>query len=127
MFHGWAGDSTGVSEVIPKTCPYRFEQQILLGNIDYSFAELDNRIVEPLKKQFISKCAFNTGNRYDLFSNNCNHFALAMAESMGLGQNHPRSYIFRLTNCLNNLRCCLPACVLSGRLDWFRTSDGENQ
>jgi hypothetical protein len=39
---------------MPKTCPYRFEQQIHLGNIDYTFADLDRRIIEPLKKRFIS-------------------------------------------------------------------------
>lgn len=79
MFHGWAGNSTGVSEVIPRTCPYRFEEQILLGNIDYGFAELDHEIVAPLKKQFISTTLLIQGNTYDLLNNNCNHFALAMA------------------------------------------------
>lgn len=69
----------------------------------------------------------NAGNNYDLFNNNCNHFALAMAQRLGLAHNHPHTYIFRLTNCLNTLRCCIPECVLSGRLDWFRSSDKENE
>lgn len=45
MFHGWAGTYTGVSEVEPRTCPYRFEKQVLLGNVDYTFYEFDRKIV----------------------------------------------------------------------------------
>lgn len=56
MFHGWAGKNTGVSEVMPKSAPYRFDEQILLGTIDYSFWELDEKIIEPLRKKYISKC-----------------------------------------------------------------------
>lgn len=55
MFHGFAGEETGVSEVEPKTCPYRFEEQILLGYTEYSYRELEDRVLKPLCNEFISK------------------------------------------------------------------------
>lgn len=36
-------------------------------------------------------------------------------------------YIFSVTNCINKMRCCLPECVLNGRLDWFASSEEEEQ
>jgi len=27
--------------------------------------------------------------------------------------------IFRITNFFNRCRCCIPDCILNGRLDWF--------
>ena len=54
MFHGFAGEDTGVVEVEPLTCPYRFEQKILLGHTDYGFHELEEKVIQPLEKIFIS-------------------------------------------------------------------------
>lgn len=61
-----------------------------------------------------------------MLNNNCNHFALVMAEKLDVGSVHPKGKIFRVTDCLNIFRCCIPDCILSGRLDWF-VSEEEKQ
>jgi hypothetical protein len=40
MFHGWAGDNTGVAEVVAKSAPYPFEKQVLLGQIEYGYWDM---------------------------------------------------------------------------------------
>ena len=62
---------------------------------------------------------FYAGNRYDLLSNNCNHFAHRMAQMLNLTDKFPYKRIFRITDFWNQFRCCIPDCILSGRLDWF--------
>lgn len=59
------------------------------------------------------------GNRYDLLQNNCNHFAYRMAEMLGVTKVHPKQRIFCVTDFCNIFRCCIPNCILNGRLDWF--------
>ena len=29
------------------------------------------------------------------------------------------TYVFTITDFFNNCRCCIPNCILNGRLDWF--------
>lgn len=54
MYHGFAGHDTGLSEVEPLTCPYKFEEQILLGYSDTSFHDFEYNVLIPLEKTFIS-------------------------------------------------------------------------
>lgn len=55
MFHGWAGKQSGVSEVEPKSAPYRFEKQVLLGTTKYRYWEFEEEIMAPLRVIYTSK------------------------------------------------------------------------
>lgn len=50
-----------------------------------------------------------------------------MADKMGLSEKHPRAKIFKVTDCLNVFRCCIPDCILSGRLDWFNSEPEDER
>ena len=48
-----------------------------------------------------------------MFTNNCNHFCRTMAKRL-LNQDLP-GWIFRITDCLGAITCCLPASLTNGQ------------
>lgn len=54
-----------------------------------------------------------TCGKYNIFANNCNHFSQEFVKKL-LGVNIPR-WIFRTTNILGWMCCCLPTGFVSGK------------
>ena len=48
-----------------------------------------------------------------------------MTEMLNLTNKFPYQQIFRITDFWNRFRCCIPDCILSGRLDWFISAEEQ--
>ncbi|KRW99472.1 hypothetical protein PPERSA_07957 [Pseudocohnilembus persalinus] len=83
-----------------------FRERIRLGKSQLGFIEIQT-VLQQLDKEFL-------GTNYDLFMKNCNHFSFTFAEKILQDTRQFPLYVFKLTNCLNYLRCILPKFVLNG-------------
>lgn len=48
-----------------------------------------------------------------------------MSEMLGMARAHPKAKIFCATDFCNLFRCCIPNCILNGKLDWFSNNNSE--
>lgn len=89
----------------PESADYHFNRKIFLGEVemmDYRF----NQILREVIEQF-------TCGRYHMFSYNCNHFSREMASKL-LNVEVP-AWLFRATDCLAAITCCLPRRLVNGQ------------
>ena len=65
----------------------------------------------------------NAGNRYDLLNFNCNHFSRRFTQMLQVQEVPP--FVFTITDFFDRCRCCIPNCILNGRLDWFYSDQDD--
>ena len=99
----------------PETADYIFNRKLYLGETTLMQYRL-NQIIAELSEEF-------TVGKYHMFSYNCNHFSNELAKR--LTNNEVPKFIFRASNILTYLCCCLPSCITNGQYAYSRIMEAD--
>lgn len=96
---------TGVITIEPESAEYRFNRKLYLGDTDYSEDQAED-LIDVLSRKY-------TCGKYNMFTNNCNHFSDELVRNLLRGDGIPK-WLFNTTDCLKYVCCCLPKGFVSG-------------